>query len=39
VRALAHLDATRIRGVVFNDYRELITSVYKYSQRKYGGDF
>jgi Mrp family chromosome partitioning ATPase len=25
--------------LVFNDYRELITSVYKYSQRKYGGDF
>jgi len=39
VRAISNLDTSRVRGVVFNDYEELLSGAYKYSQHKYGAGY
>jgi len=38
VRALSHLNPARVHGLVFNDYREYFTHVYRYPHRPYGDD-
>lgn len=35
VRALSHLNRERIRGVVFNDYKELLAGAYSYARSPY----